>query len=195
MKKFIVYSDVVKIFNEEKDLVKYLATQKSKRTWSGGKIVSKLDLIEIETCEIEVLEESIASKYLESYVEKQKRETKLNSIFGDTLSQNFEKFKTMFLELAKDDMNKRKFLTQLEITPVEKKSISKLISGWVSYLFLLNDSVEWFKILIALHNFRKINDSYVTEVFYSNGSSRYQNIKISESTKENFYKAKSLNNF
>lgn len=191
MKKFIVYSDDVRIFSNEKDLVKYLSTQRTKKVLSGGKFVSKLDLIEIETCEIEILEESIASKYLESYVDSQKRETKLNSVLGDTLSQNFEKFKTMFSELAKDDTNKNKFLSQLEVTPVEKKSLSKLISSWSGYLFFVDYSVEWYRAILNLHSFRKINDSYTREIFYSNGyTSRYQNVKVSEEQKRNFDEAK-----
>jgi hypothetical protein len=192
MKKFIVYSDVVKIFSEEKDLIKYLAGEKSKQINLGGKFVSKLENIQIETVEIEVLESNIASNYLESYIETSNRNLKLNTVLGDEFATKIEKFKKLFLEFAKDDILKKRFLDQLETTPLEKKSLSKLISGWVGYLFSVNDSVEWFRTILDIHNFRKIEDSYIREIFYSNGTSRYLNVKTNESAKENFLKAKSL---
>lgn len=192
MKMYIVHSDVTKLFYDEQALVKYLATQKSKRVFSSGKFQPKLDYVKIETVELEVLEENIGSTYLNSYVESTNRQTKVNSVLGDDLSQKLEKFKSLFLEFAKEDVQKKKFLSQLEITPVEKKSLSKLVSNWVGYLFAVNDSVEWFKAILDIHNFRKIEDSYVREIFYSNGSSRYQNVKVNDITKENFYKAKNL---
>lgn len=192
MKKFIVYSDVVKIFSEEKDLIKYLAGEKSKKINFGGKFVSKLENIQIETVEIEVLESNIASNYLESYIETSNRDLKLNTVLGDEFATKIEKFKKLFLEFAKDDILKKRFLDQLETTTLEKKSLSKLISGWVGYLFSVNDSVEWFRTILDIHNFRKIEDSYIREIFYSNGTSRYLNVKTNESAKENFLKAKSL---
>lgn len=192
MKKFIVYSDVVKIFSEEKDLIKYLAGEKSKKINFGGKFVSKLENIHIETVELEVLESNIASNYLESYIETSNRNLKLNTVLGDEFATKIEKFKKLFLEFAKDDILKKRFLDQLETTPLEKKSLSKLISGWVGYLFSVNDSVEWFRTILDIHNFRKIEDSYIREIFYSNGTSSYQNVKTNESAKENFLKAKSL---
>lgn len=145
-----------------------------------------------ETVEVEILEESVASSYLESYIESTNRQTKVDSILGDELSQKLEKFKSMYLEFAKDSVLKNRFLNQLETTPVDKKPLSKLFSGWVGYLFSVNDSVEWFRAILDIHNFRKIQDSYVREIFYSNGSSRYQNVKVNDLAKENFYKAKSI---
>lgn len=193
MKKFIVYSDVVKIFNDEQTLVKYLNGEKSKRVFtSSGKWTPKLDFVKIETVNVEVLEENIGTDYLNSYIESTNRQTKVMSVLGDELSQKLEKFKSLFLEFAKEDVQKSKFLSQLEITPVEKKSLSKLISGWVGYLFSINDSVEWFRSILDIHNFRKIEDSYVREIFYSNGTSRYQNVRVNESAKQNFQLAKQL---
>lgn len=190
MKMFIVHSDTTKLFYDEQSLIKYLGSEKSKRAFRGGKYISKLDCIKIETVEVEVLEETIASTYLESYIESTNRQTKVMSVLGDELSQKLEKFKSLFLEFAKDDIPKTRFLSQLEITPVEKKSLSKLISGWVGYLFSINDSVEWFKSILDIHNFRKIEDSYVREIFYSNGTSRYQNVRVNDSAKKNFQLAK-----
>jgi hypothetical protein len=192
MKMYIVHTDTKKLFYDEQSLIKYLGTEKSKRIYYGGKYISKLDWVKIETVEVEILEESVASSYLESYIESTNRQTKVNSILGDDLSQKLEKFKSMFEEFAKDDVLRKRFLNQLETTPVEKKTLSKLISVWTGYLFSVNDSVEWFRAILDIHNFRKIDDSYVREIFYSNGTSRYQNVKVSESTKENFYKAKKL---
>jgi hypothetical protein len=192
MKKFIVHSDRFKIFSEEKDLIKYLASEKSKKMWINGKYDYKLNHIKIETVEIEVLEETVASTYLDSYTESTNRQTKVNSVLGDELSQKLEKFKSIYLEFAKEDILKKRFLSQLETTPVEKKSLSKLISGWVGYLFSVNDSVDWFRAILDIHNFRKIEDYYTQEVFYSNGTSRYQNVKVNDITKQNFLLAKSL---
>lgn len=192
MKMYIVHSDTTKLFYDEPALIKYLGTEKSKRIYYGGKYIPKLDWVKIETVEVEILEESVASSYLESYIESTNRQTKVDSILGDELSQKLEKFKSMYLEFAKDSVLKNRFLNQLDTTPVEKKPLSKLFSGWVGYLFSVNDSVEWFRAILDIHNFRKIQDSYVREIFYSNGSSRYQNVKVNDLAKENFYKAKSI---
>lgn len=192
MKMFIVYSDTIKLFYDEQSLVKYLGSEKSKQINVSGRFSPKLDHIKIETVEVEVLEENLASNYLNSYVESTNRQIKVNSILGDDLSQKLEKFKSMFLEFAKDDVMKKRFLSQIETTPVDKKSLSKLFSGSVGYLFSVNDSVEWFKSILDIHNFRKIEDFYVREIFYSNGTSRYQNVKVNEISKENFSKAKKL---
>lgn len=188
---FIVHSDTTKLFYDEQSLVKYLGSEKSKKTLqSNGKYVSKLEHIKIETVELEVLEETVASTYLNSYIESTNRQTKVNSVLGDELSQKLEKFKSMFLELAKEDILKTRFISQLETTPIEKKSLSKLISGWVGYLFSVNESVEWYRAILDIHNFRKIEDFYVREIFYSNGTSRYQNVKVTDEAKQNFNLAK-----
>jgi hypothetical protein len=184
MKKFIVHGETIKIFTEEKDLIKYLGNEKSK-----GK---KLEYIRIEVVEIKVDEEVDALNYLNLYVEKTNIQTKINSVLGDETSQRLERFKKMFIDLAKDDVLKKRFLSQLEAVPVEKKSLAKLFSGWVGYLFSVNESVEWFRAILDIHNFRKIEDFYVREIFYSNGTSRYANVKVNESAKENFQIAKSL---
>ncbi len=166
MKMFIVYSDTVKLFYDEESLVKYLGSEKSKHVNLNGKFDSKLNHIKIETVKVEVLEESIASSYLDSYIESTNRQTKVNSVLGDDLSQKLEKFKIMFLEFAKEDVLKARFITQLETTPIGKKSLSKLISGWVGYLFFVNDSVEWFKSILDIHNFRKI-ETRILEKYFS----------------------------
>lgn len=192
MKMYIVHSDTTKLFYDEQALIKYLGTEKSKRIYYNGKYIPKLDWVKIETVEVEVLDESVASTYLESYIESTNRQTKVDSILGDELSQKLEKFKSMYLEFSKDSVLKNRFLNQLETTHVEKKSLSKLFSSWTGYLFSINDSVEWFRSILDIHNYRKIEDSYVREIFYSNGTSRYQNVKVNDLAKENFYKAKLL---
>jgi len=192
MRKFIVHNDTIRIFNTEKELVKYLAVEKSKRIYIREKLVSKLEGIIIQTVEMDVLGESLASNYFEAYVENANKEIELKSGLGDETSRKLEKFKSMFLEFAKDDMNKKKFLAQLETTPAGKKYLSKLLSSWVGYLFSVSDQVEWFKSILDIHNFRKIEDYYVREVFYSDGTSRYSRIKVNDSNKENFEKAKAL---
>lgn len=187
MKMFIVHSDTTKVFYDEQSLVKYLNGEKSKKVFlSNGKQSPKLDRIKIETVEVEVLEETYGSTYLESYIESSKRQIKVNIILGDDLSQKLEKFKSLFMQFAKDGIQKNKFLSQLEITPVEKKSLSKLLTSHVGYLFSVNESVEWFQAILDLHNFRKIEDFYVREIYYSNGTSRFQNVKVNEEAKKSF---------
>lgn len=192
MKMYLVHADTIKVFYDEQNLLKYLSIEKSKKINYGGKLISKSDWIKVETVEVNVLEQSDGSTYLESYIESTNRENKLNSVIGDDLSQKLERFKSMFVDFAKDDVLKNRFLNLLETTPVDKKSLSKLVSGWVGYLFFVNNSVDWFKAILDLHKFRKIEDSYVREVFYSNGTSKYQNVKVSDLAKENFYEAKKL---
>lgn len=192
MKVFIVHSDTIKLFYDEKSLIRYLGLEKTKQIYMGGKYVSKLNHIKIETVELDVLEETVASTYLDSYIESTNRQTKVNSVLGDELSQKLEKFKSLYLEFAKDDILKKRFLSQLETTPIEKKFLSKLISGWVGYLFSINDSVDWFKSILDIHNFRKIEDFYTREIFYSNGTSRYQSVKVNDLAKQNFHIAKKL---
>lgn len=192
MKVFIVHSDTIKLFYDEKSLIRYLGLEKTKQIYMGSKYVSKLNHIKIETVELDVLEETVASTYLDSYIESNNRQTKVNSVLGDELSQKLEKFKSLYLEFAKDDILKKRFLSQLETTPIEKKFLSKLISGWVGYLFSINDSVDWFKSILDIHNFRKIEDFYTREIFYSNGTSRYQSVKVNDLAKQNFHIAKKL---
>lgn len=192
MKVFIVHSDTIKLFYDEKSLIRYLGLEKTKQIYMGSKYVSKLNHIKIETVELDVLEETVASTYLDSYIESTNRQTKVNSVLGDELSQKLEKFKSLYLEFAKDDILKKRFLSQLETTPIEKKFLSKLISGWVGYLFSINDSVDWFKSILDIHNFRKIEDFYTREIFYSNGTSRYQSVKVNDLAKQNFHIAKKL---
>lgn len=190
MKMYIVNSDI--LFYDEKSLIKYLSVEKSKQINLGGKFYPKLDHVKIKTVEVQVLEEDIASDYLESHIEKTNRETRLNSILGDEFCQKVENFKSLFLKFSKDDNNKVKFLSQIESIPVDKKSYSKLFSMWTGYLFSVNESVDWYKSILDIHNYRKMEDSYVREIFYSNGTSRYQNVKVNDIAKENFNKAKSL---
>lgn len=179
---FIVDNGSLKMFNDEKDLVKFLGSEKTKRKNLKG--------ISIKVAEIEVSEETNGSDYLDSYIESSNRQIKLNVVLGDDLSQKVNKFKTMFTELAKEEVIKNRFLTQLETTPVDKKSLSKLFSSYVGYLLSVNESVEWYKTVLSIHNFRKIEDFYIREIFYSNGTSQYANVKVTDGAKQNFNLAK-----
>ena len=192
MKKFIAYGDSTKIFSDEKDLIKYLIKEKSKKIYINGKIISKSERIKVDIVNIDILDTTIGSKYLESHIENNKRQAKINSTLGDDTYEKLDKFKSMFLEFAKEDLNKTKFLESLETVPIEKKELSKFISKCDNYLFFVDNSVEWFRSILDIHNFRKIENSYVRELFDSIGVSRYVNMVISDSTKENFERAKSI---
>lgn len=183
MKMYIVHSDKIKVFTDKQALIKYLGKEKSKTINRIGKTpYPKLDDVKIS--EVEIIEETTASQYLETALSLQTPPE------GD-LANKLEALKSMFIKFAKEDPQKQKFLNQLETTPIEKKSLSKLITKWTGYLLSVNESIPWYKAILDIHNFKKIENSYVREIFYSDGSSRYQNVKVNDTAKELFNLAKS----
>lgn len=184
MRKFIVHADTIKIFVDEKDLVKYLGVEKGK-----GKM---LEHIYIEEAEINIIKDGNALNYLDLYIQSTNAQNKIKSSLGDEFHEKLEKFKLMFLELAKDDPLKKRFIAHLETIPQEKKHISKLFSKYPGYLFSINDSIEWFKVILDVHNYKKIERSYIREIFYSNGASNFCNVVVKESAKKSFEVAKSM---
>lgn len=108
----------------------------------------------------------------------------------DNFKQKASIFKQMFVQLAEEGMAKKNFLDKLEDTPIDKKAYSKLIVYFAGYLFSVSDSVEWYKTILSIHGFKKMNDSYTTEVFFSNGQSQLRSVRVSESSKVNFALAK-----
>lgn len=178
MKRFILNGESIKIFDDEQSLVKFLGSEKSRS--------KDISYYKITVAEVEVLSESDAKSYLKSYIESTDRQSKVDAVLGDDFSQKVEKFKSMFNDLAKDDPEKSKFMVKLGTTPLDKKSYSKLFTSNAGYLFSVSDSVEWYKVILSIHGFRKMEDSYTREVFFSNGMSQLRSMKVSESSKSNF---------
>jgi hypothetical protein len=173
-----------KYFEDEKSLLQFLNNESLK-----GENISNFS---VKVVECTAKEELDGLKYIQSFKDKSNRAIKLNAVLGDEFSSKVEKFKTMFSELAKDDSSKIKFKSKLDIVSTDKKALSRLFTTNVGYLFSVDTSVDWYKTILDIHNFKKIEDFYVREVFYSNGTSRYQNVKVPDLAKENFNKAKSL---
>jgi hypothetical protein len=69
---------------------------------------------------------------------------------------------------------KDSFLKRLEITPFVKKDISALLRGFGSYILYefplaFDNSLEYYKLVLKLHKFRKIEDKFVRENYDSSG--------------------------
>lgn len=180
-----------KWFYSQDHLLKFLSNEKLKKVWSGPNLVPALNTIEIQTVEVEFLEKFKADEFFESYVESSNRELKLEAVLGDEFSQKVDKFKTMFEQLAEDNILKTKFKAKLDTVAINKKSISKLIVSNVGYLFAANYSVEWYRAILDLHNFKKIDDFYQRELVSKSGYITYGNVKVNDEAKANFQIAKS----
>ena len=175
-------------FYDEKSLISYLNRDKAAN--------NPLHLYTVTVIEAQVEENKDGKDYLESFEkqtrEKNIRESKLNSVLGDEFTLKVNKLINMVKEVAPNDIRKQKFLVALELVPVEKKEFSKFISSWSDYLlYQVDSSVEYYKTILAIHNFRKINDHYTVVIYDSRGDERYSGGRTKEINKQNFLIAKS----
>jgi len=170
-----------RVFFTKESLIKFLGNEMSK-----SEDISNYNIIEVEYNETSKTD---GKTLMSQYITQKDREMKLNSVMGDDLSTNFSRFKEMFLELAEDNQLKNKFSSKLETTPVVKSKISKLLTDNVGYLLSVNTSVEWYKTILSLHNFRKIEDFYHREAIFS-GRVMTGRIKVTDEAKTNFNLAK-----
>jgi hypothetical protein len=168
-------------FFTKEALIKFLGNEMSKR-----EDISQYNIIEVEYNETS---ETDGKTLMAQYITETDRELKINSVMGDDLATNFSKFKSMFLEVAENNQLKTKFIAKLESTPVTKDKISKLLKDNVGYLFAVNTSVEWYKTILSLHNFRKIEDSYHREAIIR-GNLVTGRVRVNEEAKTNFNLAK-----
>jgi hypothetical protein len=137
-------------------------------------------------------EKNILENFEKQTREKNIRESKLNSVLGDEFTLKVDKLINMVKEVAPNDIIKQKFLAALELVPVEKKEFSKFVSSWSDYLlYQVDSSVEYYKNLFSVHNFRKINDRYTVVLHDSRGNERYASSRTNEINKQNFLIAKS----
>ncbi len=175
-------------FYDEKSLISYLNRDKAAN--------NPLHLYTVTVIEAQVEENKDGKDYLENFEkqtrEKNIRESKLNSVLGDDFTLKVDKLINMVKEVAPNDIIKQKFLSALELVPVEKKEFSKFVSGWSDYLlYQVDSSVEYYKNLFDVHNFRKINDRYTIVLHDSRGNERYASSRTNEINKQNFLIAKS----
>jgi hypothetical protein len=171
-----------KYFEDEKSLIQFLNNESLK-----GENISRFNVKEVEYT---INEDLDGSQYIQSFTDKSNREIKLNAVLGDDFSAKVEKFKTMFCEFAKDDVLKTRFKSKLDIIATNKKALSRLFTSNVGYLFSVNTSVEWYNAILAIHNFKKIEDKYVREIAYSNGTTAWSNVRVTDEAKKNFNIAK-----
>jgi hypothetical protein len=176
-------------FTDEKSLISYLNNDNKR-----GELIQKH---RITVLEAKIESTADGSTYLETYEkitrETNLRESKLNTVLGDAYSIDVDKFINYIKENAKDDYMKRDFLKALELVPVEKKEFSKFISNCSNYLlYQVSDKVEYYKLLLSVHNFRKINEKFTVYIYDKSGKiCNYSGGITPELNMKNFLLAKS----
>lgn len=153
------------IYNENK-LVKLLSDEDQGR--------HDLNHIHITELEAEVKEEITGLDYFTRLKSKLDRDNKLEVTLGDGYAEDVERLKQMIIDKVKPGPQKDSFLKRLEITPFVKKDISALLRGFGSYILYefpltFDDSLEYYKLVLKLHKFRKIEDKFVRENYDSSG--------------------------
>jgi hypothetical protein len=178
-------------FLEEKSLISYLNNDKKRGEFIKGYNVTVLDA--------EVEKKENGSEFLENYEtstrQKNVRDLKLKSVLGDEFTTKVNKLINYIKEKAKDNNMRKDFLKEVELVTVEKKEFSKFVSKCSEYLlYQVCDKVEYYKLLLDVHNFRKINDRYTVYIYNQLGEvSNYASSMTPEKNKQNFLKAKQLN--
>ena len=156
----------VKIFECEKKLNTYLTNEKL-----VGKNISHYN---VTTYEAEVKSTSNGVNIIENYSSSITRDNKLDAALGDEYASNVERLKQMIVELAKPGKQKYAFISKLNITSFSKSEISALLRGHSDFILYefplsLTDCLEYYKLLLKLHNFRNIKDRFVRETYNSSG--------------------------
>ena len=133
-----------------------------------------VETIHITELEAEVKEEITGLDYFTRLKSKLDRDNKLEVTLGDGYAEDVERLKQMIIDKAKPGPQKDSFLKRLEITPFVKKDISALLRGFGSYILYefpltFDDSLEYYKLVLKLHKFRKIEDKFVRENYDSSG--------------------------
>jgi hypothetical protein len=175
-------------FMDEKSLISYLNNDNKR----GEPIHNH----QITVLEAEIESTADGSTYLETFEkitrETNLRESKLNAVLGDEYAVAVDKLLTFIKENATEGFMKRDFLKAVELIPVEKKQFSKFISNCSDYLlYQVSDSIEYYKMILAVHNFRKINDRFARCVYDKSGRIHsYSGGITPEKNKKNFLLAK-----
>lgn len=181
-------NDDVKVLYDEDSVVKLLTKDK----------INRKDISKYKILEAEIKSDSSGSEILEAYQSALLRDNKLDMMLGDEYAQNVQKLKDIIVESAKSSPQKVSFLTKLEVTPFMKSNISKLLSGHINFILYevpidLENSLEYYKLLLKLHNFRKIEDKFVREIYNSSGYLHTRSYCMTpDRLKDSFYEAKKI---
>ena len=166
MKLYLVYVDGVKVFSNSNEVAQFLTNQQLNR-----KNISQFTITEIEA---EIQSETCGTEYLTNFQSELVRQSTLDIVLGDDYAALVKKLKSIIEQFSKPGVQKTAFLAKLEITPHQKSNISKLLSSHQNFILYevpicLEDSVEYFKIVLQLHGFRKISDKFVREIYTKSG--------------------------
>ncbi len=175
-------------FTEEKELISYLNTDDKR-----GDMIHKYKVMVVEA---EVEQTSSGVDYLESYKksvsESNIREAKLGVVLGDKYAIDVDKLITYIKENAPNNIVKEKILEEVKLIPVEKKQFSKFITKRSNYLlYEVSSKVEYYQLLLAVHNFRNIEDRYYALRYDQFGKERIEGGFTKPINKKNFLLAKS----
>ena len=159
-------SSKTKVFECEKKLNTFLTNEQI-----NGKNINHYS---ISTYESELKSVSNGLECSNNYSSSITRDNKLDAALGDDYASNVQKFKQLITEFGKPGPQKEAFLLKLDITPAVKADMIHLIksnSSFTLYEFplILDDSVEYYKLLLKLYNFRKIEDRFVRETYNKSG--------------------------
>lgn len=175
-------------FTDEKSLISYL-----NRDDNSGELIHRYRL---QVVEAQVETDTDGKSYLENYKretrERNQREGKLNAVLGDEYAISVDKLMTYIKENAKEGILKQKFFEQLELIPIEKKQLSKFIAKKSGYLlYEVSHTVEYYKLLLSVHNFRAIEDRYYAIRYDQYGKEFNEGGFTKDVNKKNFTIAKS----
>lgn len=166
MKLYLVYGDGVRVFYQTDEVANFLTNQKLNR-----KNINQFTITEIEA---DIKSESCGEDYLSFYQSAIARESSLDICLGDEYAEGVQKLKSIIEQSVKSSPQQIAFLTKLKITPPIKKNISKLLSFHVNFILYevpicLEDSVDYYRLVLSLHGFRKIEEKFVREIYNTNG--------------------------
>lgn len=183
-----VYGRGPRYFTDEKSLITYLN--------NDDKRGDSIHRYQIKVLEAQVDLTTDGKSYLDAYnkstTEANIREAKLGVVLGDEYSIAVDKLISYIKENAPDNIVKEKILEEVKLIPVEKKQFSKFISKRSNYLlYEVSSSVEYYQLLLAVHNFKNIEDRYYALRYDQHGKERLEGGFTKPINKKNFLKAKS----
>ena len=160
-KNIYIIDSLKKYFYSEKDLIKFLVSEKSKA--HGSKFY--LEGSKVKVINYDKESESSCRDYFESFING------LNIDHDDKENEELEyennarKFINRFKDLAPtqpwDNMIRKsaeKVLNELETTPYNRKDFSKVIKRNYRYiLYCVSNSVEWYTSVLELCDFKKLS--------------------------------------
>ncbi len=184
-----VYGRGPRYFTDEKSLITYLN--------NDDKRGDSIHRYQIKVLEAQVDLTTDGKSYLDAYnkstTEANIREAKLGVVLGDEYSIAVDKLISYIKENAPNNIVKEKILEEVKLIPVEKKQFSKFISKRSNYLlYEVSSSVEYYQLLLAVHNFRNIEDRYYALRYDQYGKERLEGGFTKPINKKNFLKAKSI---